>query len=68
MVYINIMPGALFGHGISSLIGVNGMLTKETDIGFVQYHHFGWQQKNGVVIYFLMGIKTPAKNRVCKKQ
>jgi hypothetical protein len=36
------------------------MFADKIDVGLVQNHHFWRQQKNSVVIDFLVGVKAPA--------
>ena len=61
MVNIDIMPGCFFRYGVPSFIRINGMVCNKYDIRFVQLHHFRWQQEDGLLIDFAMGIEAPAK-------
>jgi hypothetical protein len=61
MININIMPGCFFRYGVSSFIRINSMIGQKNDIGFVEQHHFRWQEENSLLIDQAMGVETPAK-------
>jgi hypothetical protein len=62
-VDIDIVAGTFFGHHITPLVGVHGMIAKELYVWFIEDHHLRRQEEHRLVIDFLVGIKAPAKAR-----